>query len=131
MAVSPVSKPSRVQEPQLAHAVVSAIFTAFEPDQCGNTEISWCDRPDRRDISEIDKMPWPRCCASTISAMATWAALWASKRRLLRLGQHGADAVLVTQSTCESPSIASRLILIIRGGDGLPVPAVWRPGHRR
>src|SRR5215212_1087354 len=29
--------------------------------------MSWRDAPDRRDISEIERMPWPRCSASTMS----------------------------------------------------------------
>lgn len=43
-----------------------------------------------------------------------------------RFEQYGAVSVLVAQRWCESPSIAARLILMIPGGHGFPVIAVWR-----
>jgi hypothetical protein len=86
--------------------------------------MSWRDTPDRSDISKQDAVATvQRFHDLGHGELGSLVGLHASRARF---EQYGAVSVLVAQRWCESPSIAARLILMIPGGHGFPVIAVWR-----
>src|SRR5215212_1245941 len=78
--------------------------------------MSWRDTPDRRDISEIERMPWPRCSASHDVAMASWAASWASMRR-----SETVRVVVATPSLLHSASLYDRRLHLYVGVESIYV----------